>query len=180
MSKEIEYTYGVFRRDKPKQPGFSHELISPDFWFIQDQCDIDSLDALAYPGVDTLYKAMHRHAALTPDEGWLGTLVGDSYQWLSWKECAEISENIGHGLRELKLIPSVHAEGKNWKFMGIMSKNRKEWNLLHLGNMHQGVTSVAFYDTLGEQSQLTMVQQTHLSTIAVSADLIEKIAKLKI
>ena len=127
-------------------------MISPDFEYIKDQTDLDTLEALAYPGIDTLYAAMHRNAKRIADNGWLGTRVGNEYKWLSWKEVAEISENIGHGLRELNLIPDMQAEGKSWRFIGIQAKNRKEWNLLHLGNMHQGVTTVAFYDTLGEKA----------------------------
>jgi len=46
--------------------------------------------------------------------------------------------------------------------------------------MQQGVTTVAFYDTLGEAAQLFMMNQTELTTIAVSPDTVEKIAKMKI
>lgn len=33
--------------------------------------------------------------------------------------------------------------------MGIQSKNRKEWQITNLANMHNRITTVAFYDTLG-------------------------------
>jgi len=36
--------------------------------------------------------------------------------------------------------------------MGIQAKNRKEWCLVHLANMHQSTTTVAFYDTLGPEA----------------------------
>ena len=76
---------------------------------------------------------------------------------MNWAEVAKASENVGLGLRELGLIPEVFAEKEPWRFIGIQSKNRKEWNILHLGNMQQGVTTVAFYDTLGEKAQLFMM-----------------------
>ena len=99
---------------------------------------------------------------------------------MNWKEVGEHAENIGIGLRELDLIPPVYAEKQDWRFIGIQSKNRKEWNLLHLANMQQGVTTVAFYDTLGEAAQLFMMNQTELTTLAITADYVEKIAKMKI
>jgi long-subunit acyl-CoA synthetase (AMP-forming) len=50
------------------------------------------------------------------------------------------------------LCPDIEAEGKNWKFLGIQAKNRKEWNISHLANMHIGSTTVAFYDTLDDDA----------------------------
>ena len=38
----------------------------------------------------------------------------------------------------LDLCPEVMAEGMPWRFLGIQSKNRKEWFLLHLANMYIG------------------------------------------
>ena len=52
--------------------------------------------------------------------------------------------------------------------------------MTHLANMHQGVTTVAFYDTLGPEALKFIVNQTELTTMAVSIDLVSKIAKLKI
>lgn len=37
------------------------------------------------------------------------------------------------------------------RFLGIQSKNRKELFLAHLANMHIATTSVALYDTLGDE-----------------------------
>ena len=45
--------------------------------------------------------------------------------------------------------------------------------------MFQRVTTVAFYDTLGEDAFRFMCDQTELTTISMSADLIVKLAKLK-
>jgi long-subunit acyl-CoA synthetase (AMP-forming) len=48
------------------------------------------------------------------------------------------------------LVPEIQAEGQSWKFIGVQSKNRKEWNIIHLANMMNNVTTVGLYDTLGE------------------------------
>ncbi len=55
------FNYGYWRVDKEKEPGFSHELISSDTKNILDQTDIDTLDALPYSGIDTIYKCLERH-----------------------------------------------------------------------------------------------------------------------
>ena len=39
-------------------------------------------------------------------------------------------------------------DGKPWRFLGIKSKNRREWNLSHIANMFIGVTTVDMYDSL--------------------------------
>ena len=36
--------------------------------------------------------------------------------------------------------------------MGIYGKNREEWALTDIANMHNSVTTVAFYDTLGPKA----------------------------
>ena len=105
--KASAYAYGTWRDDKETEPGFSRELISADFKYIQDQTTVDELHALAYPGIDTVYKAMQRNVRRTPNETWLGTRVADSYEWLSWRDVAESAENIGYGLKELDLIPEM-------------------------------------------------------------------------
>jgi hypothetical protein len=59
MSKH-RFDYGYWRTDKPKEDGFSHELISSDTKNILNVTDIDTLVAWPYEGVDTLLKAFKR------------------------------------------------------------------------------------------------------------------------
>ena len=63
--------------------------------------------------------------------------------------------------------------------MGIMSKNRKEWNIMNMANFHQGFTTVALYDTLGADAMRFVCNQTELTTIACSNECILKLAKMK-
>ena len=57
------------------------------------------------------------------------------------------------GCQELNLIPEVEGpDGKNFRFLGIQAKNRKEWGIAHIGNFHSGTTTIALYDTLGEEA----------------------------
>ena len=71
------------------------------------------------------------------------------------------------------------AEGKDWRFLGIQSKNRKEWVLTHLANMFQNVTTIAFYDTLAPEATKYCVDETQLTTIACTLDCVFKLAQLK-
>ena len=76
----------------------------------------------------------------------------DEYQWQTLKEVADNAENFSLGLKALNLCPEIEAEGKKWKFLGIKSRNRNEWYTSHLANMHQGVTTVAFFDQAGPEA----------------------------
>lgn len=63
--------------------------------------------------------------------------------------------------------------------LGIQSKNRKEWNLCHMGSYMSGGTTIALYDTLGPDAARFVVNQTQLSTMCCSSDLIANMVKLK-
>ena len=76
---------------------------------------------------------------------------------MTLKEVSETAQNIAAGCMALDLVPEVEAEGTTYRFIGIQSKNRLEWNLQHIANMHMGVTSVALYDTLGADAQRYVV-----------------------
>jgi len=59
----------------------------------------------------------------------MGTRNGDTYTWLSTKDCSDLAQKLSHGIIAYDLCPKVQAEGRDWKFMGIQAKNRKEWHL---------------------------------------------------
>ena len=114
-----------------------------------------------------------------PDGDALGTREGEEFKWTSWSQLNELSQNLATGLLFLGLCPEVQAEGKSWKFIGIQSKNREEWFVTMLAAMSVKITTVAFYDTLGDSASMFMVNQTRISTMAMTSDCIEKICKLK-
>lgn len=45
--------------------------------------------------------------------------------------------------------------------------------------MHNNVTSVALYDTLGIDASRYIIDQTELTTMACSSDLVQKVCNLK-
>jgi len=87
-----------------------------------------------------------------PDHPWWGTKVGDGYTWKSWKESQQLAKDLSLGMKAFDLASTVEAEGKEWKFCGIQSKNRWEWTCAEMANIHQGITSIALYDTLGAEA----------------------------
>jgi long-chain acyl-CoA synthetase len=78
------------------------------------------------------------------------------------------------------MVPEIEAEGSQWRMLGIQAKNRLEWVLCHLANMHQSVTTVAFYDTLGPEASRFIIAQTELTSMAVSVEYVKKISQMKI
>ena len=57
-----------------------------------------------------------------------------------------MAEDLSHGIKALGLAPEVEGEGRWWRFMGIWSRNRKEWYLTHMAGMFQGITSVGLHE----------------------------------
>lgn len=132
-----KYVYGTWRTDKEKDPGFSHELISSDSkYLIEKGSNLDELDGCPFDGVDTLYKAMQRNLERIPNHDILGTRVGDKYEWMTYRDMVNVAEALSHGFMALDMAPTINAEDKDWRFIGIQSKNRKEWVLTNLANAH--------------------------------------------
>ena len=118
MDSEDKVCYGYWRKDKEASPGETHEFISSDSQFISDRCSLDELDALPFEGIDTLTKALKRNLDRIPDQDYLGWRNGDHYEWLTYKQTCEYSENLGQGELALGLVPEIEAEGKKWRFIG--------------------------------------------------------------
>jgi long-chain acyl-CoA synthetase len=179
MSKFI---YGRWNDDKPAEEGFSKELISSDFDIIKAKgATLDDMHATPFENVNTLYDAMKRNIDRIPNQECYGTRHGDEYKWINYKDAMDTAEKASHGMMMLKLCPTLTFDGdeKEWRMMGIMSKNRKEWNIMNIANFHQGVTTVALYDTLGADAMRFVCNQTELTSIACSNDCISKLAKMK-
>ena len=126
-----------------------------------------------------MLKGLQRLVKKIPNNNLLGTKVGDKYEWMSVRETAEMSEFIGLGFKGFELIPETEAEDKKWKFMGIQSKNRKEWQLCYFGSMYQSATVVGLYDTLGQDGIKFVVKETELASMCVAKDQVKNLATLK-
>ena len=136
LTKNSPYQYATWRTDKPKEPGFSHELISNLSQSILDRTDVDTLEAYPIPGLDTCLKVIKRNVERMPHANFLGTRVGDGFEWVTWKQLDDICEALSYAVQAHGLTPEIEAEGRTWKFMGIQSKNRKEWQYFNLSGMY--------------------------------------------
>jgi long-chain acyl-CoA synthetase len=157
---QSKFQYAYWRDDKPKEEGFSHELISTDTAKILDRTTLDSLEALPYEGVDTILKGFKRNVERIPNHDMLGTRVGDKFEWKTWAQVDDQAKHISYALDNLNLAPDIEAEGQTYRFAGIQSKNRAEWEIAHLANMYQSVTTITFFDTLGPDAQKYIINQT--------------------
>ena len=171
------HKYGYFRMDKDPQPGFSRELIS--FKTDLQQIDLETMEPQYDSKRDTLYKAMYLTKERIPNNNWLGTRVGDHYEWITWRDGVEMAEHLSYGIEKLGLASTLEAEDKQWKFMGILAGNRYEWSITHCAGMHQKITSVPLYETLGQDAMKFVINQTKLTCISCSAVNAKKLLILK-
>ena len=101
---------------------------------------------------------LYKQAKERPNGEFLGTRTKNSdgsygeYTWKTFGEVLDITESIAKGIKELNFCPiqeQVTEDGRDWSFAGIWSKNRWEWNAVHLACQMVRATVVGFYDTMG-------------------------------
>ena len=114
------------------------------------------------PDLDTFLKLFKRNVAQRPHEPFLGPRqrIEDSadgkpqfgeYAWRTWSEVDTDVQNVARGLMNLDLVPKVEGEGKEWRFIGVWSKNRLEWTETLLASMHYRITTIGFYDAMSAE-----------------------------
>ena len=75
-------------------------------------------------------------------------------------------------MMKLGLLPKREAEGQSWRFVAIQAKNRVEWTVTHLANMHCKATTIGLYDSLGDTETRYIVAETELATICCSSQMV--------
>ena len=60
-------------------------------------------------------------------------------------------QSFAKGLMVLDLCPKVEGDGRDWRFLGIWSKNRWEWTTTLLATMHYKITAVGFFDAMSNE-----------------------------
>lgn len=61
--------------------------------------------------------------------------------------------------------------------IAIYGKNCEEWLMTDMAACFYGITSVAIYDTLGEEAMRFILEQTQISTIFTTVGMMEKMVK---
>ena len=88
------------------------------------------------------------------------------YTWITYEQADELSLNFSRGLNVLNLCPEMKFDNENpFRFLGIYSRNKKEWILSYLGAMRDSITIVTIYDTLGDRAVEFILEQTQVTTL---------------
>ncbi|KAI8318435.1 acetyl-CoA synthetase-like protein [Martensiomyces pterosporus] len=162
---------------------------------------LDSLTACAPPNITTIYQAFQHRLSLNPDKLTLGQRpvleiinkdkittrqVGGKeqetrkrwsyfrlggYEWMTYREIAKITRNVGAGLVQLGL-------GADSRVV-IYAPTSREWTLCALSCYSQSMQVVTAYDTLGEEGLVHAMNQSKAAAIFLKADqlpMLERIA----
>jgi long-chain acyl-CoA synthetase len=89
----------------------------------------------------------------------------------SIREYIELVDLVSYGLMQLKLEP-----GSN---IGIVSKNRPEWNILDMAIMQAGFVSIPIYPTISQEEYRHILQHSEMKIIFIDGeDIFSKIRPL--
>ncbi|XP_069872501.1 long-chain-fatty-acid--CoA ligase 1 isoform X2 [Dipodomys merriami] len=122
--------------------------------------DSDELLVYFYDDVRTLYEGFQRGLHVSNNGPCLGSRKPDQpYEWLSYKQVAELAEYIGSALIQKGFKASSD------QFIGIFSQNRPEWVITELACFTYSMVVVPLYDTLGTEAITYIVNKAELSVI---------------
>ena len=101
------------------------------------------------------------------------------FTWITYEEANELILNFSRGLNVLNLCPEINFENESpFRFLGIYSRNKKEWLLSYLGEMRDSITIVTIYDTLGDRAVEFILEQSQVTTILIEIKALKKIYEL--
>eukprot|EP00449_Zooxanthella_nutricula_P019160 CAMPEP_0198540486 /NCGR_PEP_ID=MMETSP1462-20131121/53224_1 /TAXON_ID=1333877 /ORGANISM="Brandtodinium nutriculum, Strain RCC3387" /LENGTH=682 /DNA_ID=CAMNT_0044270595 /DNA_START=54 /DNA_END=2102 /DNA_ORIENTATION=- len=114
------------------------------------------------------------HRPIKPD----GT--AGEYVWSTFEDVGKRCEAFGSGLINMNLCPeTVDDELLNKGLLGFYSKNRPEWVIAEQGCYSQSIIPVPSYDTLGADSIAYVINQTSMTTMLCSAEVIHNLLECK-
>ncbi|KAJ9583261.1 hypothetical protein L9F63_022394 [Diploptera punctata] len=139
--------------------------------------------------VDTMAKMLHYVAKLHRDKPCLGTrdilaeedeiqpnkrvfkkyVMGD-YKWKTFEDVERLAASFGRGLRTLGQQPKCNVV--------IFAETRAEWLVAAHGCFKQNIPVVTIYATLGEDAIAHGINETEVSMVITSHDLLPKFKKI--
>ncbi|XP_033830001.1 long-chain-fatty-acid--CoA ligase 1-like [Periophthalmus magnuspinnatus] len=121
-----------------------------------------------YDDAKTMYEFFLRGACVSNNGPCLGFRKPKQlYEWLSYKEVIQRSENLGSAF-----VYKGHSKSKD-PHIGIFSQNKPEWTVTELACYTYSLISVPLYDTLGTEAISYIIDKASISTIV--CDVEEKI-----
>ena len=79
----------------------------------------------------------------------------------------------------MKLCPDQEYQGQTLRFLGILSKNREEWNMSDIACLRSSTTIVPFFESLGSDAIAFIINQTELTTMCLEGKQLDNIVKIK-
>lgn len=95
--------------------------------------------------------------------------MGD-YRWKTFSEVNVLAENFGKGVRELGNNPREN--------IVIFAETRAEWMIAAHGLFKQNIPLVTIYATLGDEAIEHGLNETEVTTVITSFDLMPKFKKI--
>ncbi|XP_058157413.1 long-chain-fatty-acid--CoA ligase 1-like isoform X1 [Dasypus novemcinctus] len=115
-----------------------------------------------YDDVRTLYEGFQRGMQVSNNGPCLGSRKPNQpYEWISYKEVAELSECVGSALIQKGFRTASD------QFIGIFAQNRPEWVIVEQGCFTYSMVVVPLYDTLGTDSIAYIINKAKLSLVFV-------------
>lgn len=96
--------------------------------------------------------------------------VMGEYKWKSFTDAETEATNFGKGIRELGVQPRER--------VAIFAETRAEWMIAAQGFFKQACGIATIYATLGEDGIIYAINQTEVTTIVTSHDLMPKVRKV--
>ena len=101
------------------------------------------------------------------------------FTWITYEEANNLMTNFCIGLNIMNFCPAINIENEgSFRFLGIYSRNKKEWLLSFLGAMKDSITIVTIYETLGDLAIEYILEQTQLTTVVIEIKALKKILEL--
>ena len=153
------YRYGVWRTDKPADPGYSADVFHAS---VDPSCydDLSSLPEFKN-APNSILECWYKTVKEKPNNRFMGTRTKNAdgefgaYEWQTFAQVFVAYEEIAKGCKALRLleqIAEINEDGKEWSFMGIWAKNRWEWHTCMLSAMACQATVIGFYDSMGDSA----------------------------
>ena len=101
------------------------------------------------------------------------------YTWINYETANELLTNFSLGLNVLELCPVINIENEGkYRFLGIYSRNKKEWLLSYLGAIKDSITIVTIYETLGLVAIEYILSQTQLTSVVIEVKALKTLYNL--
>ena len=101
------------------------------------------------------------------------------YTWITYEKANELLTHFSKGINVLNLCPVIEIEKEGpYRFLGIYSRNKKEWLLSYLGAIKDSITIVTIYETLGLLAIEYILSQTQLITVVIEVKALKTILNL--